>query len=317
MPQQVIHHTKDPEIEKLRKEAQQPKETSTQRKKRVSTASEDNAKENDVEWDLFICHATEDKKGIARPLAYALVKVGFRVWYDEFTLTIGDSLRRSIDKGLAQSTHGLVILSSNFFKKNWPQIELDGLAAREHDGKKVILPVWHKVDREYIMKFSPILADRLAVSTKKGVDYVVKEVVRAVKHAHDPVGPVARFDPTKVLSLTELKHIWNSLSTLGRNGVLILYGEWSRDNSPEQTFIIPFVRASRMALGGPLEELRDAGLIGDIPSTDSSPPVFNVFLTKPGLSLLMFFDRFKRTGKKDLQFFRVTVNNRPIIGRCE
>jgi len=137
--------------------------------------------ENQKEWDLFICHASEDKEEIVRPLVKALISAGFQVWYDEFTLTIGDSLRRSIDRGLARSKYGLVILSPNFFAKNWPQDELDGLAAKERGGKKVILPVWHGIDREEVLKFSPTLADRLAVSTKKGIENVVEEVLRAVE----------------------------------------------------------------------------------------------------------------------------------------
>jgi hypothetical protein len=51
--------------------------------------------------------------------------------------------RQSIDSGLARSRFGIVILSEAFFAKHWPQRELDGLAAREVDGVKVILPVWH------------------------------------------------------------------------------------------------------------------------------------------------------------------------------
>jgi len=51
-------------------------------------------------WDIFICHASEDKEAIARPLANALKQAGLDVWYDEFTLTLGDSLRRKIDHGL-------------------------------------------------------------------------------------------------------------------------------------------------------------------------------------------------------------------------
>lgn len=137
-------------------------------------------KENHKEWDLFVCHASEDKNEFVRPLVTALINKGFHVWYDEFTLTIGDHLRRSIDKGLAQSTYGLVILSPNFFAKNWPQTELDGLAAREQNGKKVILPVWHKVNQEYVRKFSPMLADRIAASTEKGIDFIVGEVSKVM-----------------------------------------------------------------------------------------------------------------------------------------
>lgn len=97
--------------------------------------------------DLFISHASEDKDELVRPLVEELQKLGIDVWYDEFTLKIGDSLRRSIDKGLANAKYGVVVLSSSFFKKNWPQYELDGMVAREMEGTKVILPIWHKVTK--------------------------------------------------------------------------------------------------------------------------------------------------------------------------
>jgi hypothetical protein len=131
------------------------------------------------EWDLFISHASEDKEIIARPLAKALIKEGFSVWFDEFTLTLGDSLHRSIDKGLLNSRFGVVILSPNFFSKEWPQKELDGLVAREHKGVKVILPIWHNVTYEDVLSFSPILADRLGVRTAKGLDYMINEIKKA------------------------------------------------------------------------------------------------------------------------------------------
>jgi len=66
---------------------------------------------------------------------------GIRVWFDAFTLTVGDSLRRSIDDGLAKSRYGIVVVSPSFLQKQWPQRELDGLVARESAGVKVILPV--------------------------------------------------------------------------------------------------------------------------------------------------------------------------------
>ena len=82
-------------------------------------------------WDVFISHAWEDKETVARPLAHALSQAGLSVWYDELTLTLGDGLRRSIDRGLAESRYGVVILSPQFFAKSWPQRELDGLTTRE------------------------------------------------------------------------------------------------------------------------------------------------------------------------------------------
>ena len=137
-------------------------------------------------WDVFICHAWEDKETIARPLAYALKRAGLKVWYDEFTLKIGDSLRRSIDLGLSQSKYGVVILSPHFFAKEWPQRELDGLVAREINSGKVILPVWHNVTREDVESFSPILADRLSVSTIIGLNAIVQEIRRVI-HPQDSI----------------------------------------------------------------------------------------------------------------------------------
>lgn len=132
-------------------------------------------------WDVFICHASEDKKTVARPLAQTLSQKGLKVWYDEFTLKLGDSLRRSIDCGLAQSRYGVVILSPDFFAKEWPQRELDGLAVLELDGEKKILPVWHNVSREDVARYSPTLADRLAASTREGIDIVVAKILDVVQ----------------------------------------------------------------------------------------------------------------------------------------
>jgi len=73
------------------------------------------------EWDAFISHAVEDQKAFVRPLAVALAHLGVRVWYAEFSLKIGDSLSRSIDTGLAQSRHGVVILSPHFFASVGPR----------------------------------------------------------------------------------------------------------------------------------------------------------------------------------------------------
>jgi len=133
-------------------------------------------------WDVFICHASEDKDAVARPLAEALREAGLSVWYDEFTLTLGDSLRRSIDRGLASSRYGVVILSPNFFRKRWPQHELDGLVSREiDDGEKVILPIWHGMSKEEVLEYSPTLADKFGMPTSRGLNVVVQEVLRVVR----------------------------------------------------------------------------------------------------------------------------------------
>ena len=131
-------------------------------------------------YDVFISHASEDKDAVARPLAVHLSERGLKVWLDEFELTLGDSLRRNIDKGLSNSEFGSVILSQAFFNKEWPNKELDGLVAREDGSNKVILPVWHNVNSNEIRKFSPTLAGKIGVSTANGIDKVADAIVEAV-----------------------------------------------------------------------------------------------------------------------------------------
>ena len=135
---------------------------------------------DDLSWDVFVSHASEDKESFARPLAKALEGKGLKVWFDENTLKVGDSLRRSIDRGLARSRYGVVVISKAFLSKEWPQRELDGLVAREDDGGKVVLPVWHEITAADVKRRSPTLADRLAISSSKGVDEVVVELLRVL-----------------------------------------------------------------------------------------------------------------------------------------
>jgi hypothetical protein len=121
---------------------------------------------SEPQYDAFISHASEDKESVVRPLAEKLRELGFRIWYDEFQLKVGDSLRRSIDKGLVNSKFGIVVLSPAFFSKNWPKYELDGMVAKENSGNgKVILPLWHKVSKDEVMSYSPPLADKVALNT--------------------------------------------------------------------------------------------------------------------------------------------------------
>lgn len=116
-------------------------------------------------YDVFVSHASEDKEEFVKPLVLALQEAGYKVWYDEFTLKVGDSLRQSIDAGLANSRYGIVVFSKTFFEKNWTQYELDGLVDREMNGHKVILPIWHLVSKDQVQVYSPSLSDKKAINT--------------------------------------------------------------------------------------------------------------------------------------------------------
>ena len=138
--------------------------------------------------DVFICHASEDKDDFVRPLAEALRARHLDVWYDEFALTIGDSLRQAIDRGVAASRFGIVVLSPHFFQKRWPQRELNGLVAREiAEDRQLALPIWHRIDRDEILKYSPPLADVCAISSAHGIDGVVTELLKKLRPEESPL----------------------------------------------------------------------------------------------------------------------------------
>lgn len=137
----------------------------------------DMAAYEDREYDVFISHASEDKDAVVRPLAYALQNAGLRVWFDEFELRIGDSLRRKIDMGLAKSRFGIVVLSQAFFGKGWANYELDGLVTREVSGDQILLPIWHNVSKQEVMEYSSSLADKLARNTSM---HTVEEIAAEI-----------------------------------------------------------------------------------------------------------------------------------------
>lgn len=134
------------------------------------------------EYDVFVSHASEDKKDFVKPLVDRLGNLGLRVWYDDLSLELGDSLRENIDRGLASSTYGVVVLSRAFFSKRWPERELNGLVQKAMgEGRKVILPVWHGVSRQEVEAYSWPLADLLAVRSDQGADVVAESIARVIR----------------------------------------------------------------------------------------------------------------------------------------
>ena len=132
-------------------------------------------------WDLFISHASEDKEALVRPLAEELVKYGLNVWYDEFSLELGDSLTTSIDKWLIGSKFGLLIISPAFFQKRWTEYELKSLLTKEINGGKVILPIWHNVTADFVASKSLFLADKKAIASDVGIKKLAYGIVKVVR----------------------------------------------------------------------------------------------------------------------------------------
>jgi len=133
-------------------------------------------------FDIFISYASEDKNIFVRSLAKRLTKKNVSVWYDEFSLKIGDSLRQSLNYGLSNSRFGVVVLSKDFFSKKWTNWELDGLTQIENSKNKFrILPIWLGISYSDIIDYSPSLADKYAIKAELGLDYVVRKIIEKVK----------------------------------------------------------------------------------------------------------------------------------------
>lgn len=142
---------------------------------------------------VFICHAGEDKDDLGRPLAQELERLDFEVWFDEYSTTLGDSIREKVEEGLRTCDFGLVLLSPTFLSKPWPRYELDGLLARElGENRKIILPVLHGVSEADIRKVYPGLSGKVCASTAGGLGTVLNSIVKAlslIDDAHAPARP--------------------------------------------------------------------------------------------------------------------------------
>src|SRR5438477_6425323 len=93
-----------------------------------------------------IYHDSRDKEEVAGPIALGLQKLMCPVWYDEYSLKVGDHLRESIERGLKETKKCVLVLSPNFFSNNgWTKTEFNSVFTREiREQKSVVLPVWYK-----------------------------------------------------------------------------------------------------------------------------------------------------------------------------
>lgn len=157
------------------------------------------------EYNVFIAHASEDKESFVRPLALALRSYGLKVWYDEFSLDIGSSLSESIDRGLADSRFGIVVLSHNFINKRWPKRELRGLTARDVNEGNIILPIWNNITKDDVIAFSPPLADVLALNTSSNTLQEIVEKIVIKTHSEDIVD-LKQYIPTGISILDTILH---------------------------------------------------------------------------------------------------------------
>ncbi len=131
----------------------------------------------------FISHDSRDKDDLVRELVSEMSRLMCPVWYDEYSLKVGDSLRQSIEKGLKETKKFIIILSPNFLSnEGWGKAEFDSVYTREIIEKNnVILPVWHNVTVEDVYQYSPRLADKVGLNSSLGVKELARLLTNAIK----------------------------------------------------------------------------------------------------------------------------------------
>ena len=129
----------------------------------------------------FISHDSRDKE-IASEIANELQKRMCPVWYDEYSLKLGDSLRESIERGLKECKKCILILSPNFLTNSgWTKAEFNTIFIREIiETKKLVLPIWAGASKQEIYDYCPILVDRVGINWDKGIDIVTSKIQQAV-----------------------------------------------------------------------------------------------------------------------------------------
>lgn len=203
-------------------------------------------------YDLFISHASEDKDSLVRPLVTILERLSVNVWYDEFSLQLGDGLTESIDKGLKESKYGLVVLSKSFLAKRWTDYEYRSLMTREIDGERVILPLWYGVTKEDVKGYSLYLADIKAFTiNKSNLGLAILDILKVVRRdiwsqlrMNCMLRKAVNGGRAKVVSLSDIKKQKCKQSKLTQNQLVrskaIYYGIGKHLNLPFDEYINEF-----------------------------------------------------------------------------
>ncbi len=135
--------------------------------------------------DVFLCHAWDDRNGAAKELCDLLTSLGATVWYSENDVDLGTSLLREIDRGLANSRIGIVLVTPALLKSLADQgvadKELSALLATDR-----VIPIAHGTTFDALRDMSPLLAARSGLTT--GDDLSMRDVATKIAAAAAAAG---------------------------------------------------------------------------------------------------------------------------------
>lgn len=131
--------------------------------------------------DVFLCHAWDDRKDAAKELYDILTAKDVTVWFSEKDVPLGAPLLREIDKGLANSRMGIVLVTPSFLER----IKGEGIADKELSAllaRDLLVPIVHKTTFEDLREVSPLLGSRSGLSTiEESMEDVAAKIAELVK----------------------------------------------------------------------------------------------------------------------------------------
>lgn len=132
----------------------------------------------------FISHDSRDKDEIVRELAEKLVSLNCPVWYDEYSLKMGDSLREKIEDGIKEVPYCILILSKKFLSnEKWAKSEFETIFIKEiYEKKNIIIPVWHGISENDLYNYCPKLLNRLGGNSSEGIESLAKKIADILKN---------------------------------------------------------------------------------------------------------------------------------------
>lgn len=118
-------------------------------------------------YDVFISHANRDKEELVEDLYKSLDKLGIQIFYDKESIEWGDNWKDKILNGVKKAEFAIIVISENFFGREWTERELKELLSRQNrNGQKLILPILKNITLEQLQQEYPSVADIQAIDSK-------------------------------------------------------------------------------------------------------------------------------------------------------
>ena len=131
-------------------------------------------KEEPAMYDVFISHANKDKIDYVSELKLSLDKLRINIFYDKDTLEWGDKWKDKILEGVSKAEFAIIVISENFFDREWTEKELNEFLSRQNaNGQKIILPILHNITSTQLKDKYPAVADIQALNSS---DYSCDEI---------------------------------------------------------------------------------------------------------------------------------------------